>query len=175
MLLFAGIFLSVVGVAGLAGADTNTHYWFIAIMLLLTRVGASIATPPMMAAPLLGLPAAQMQRGAGLGNFSVIFGGSNGTALYVVFLEQRIEHHAANLGATQTFANSTAQELLSGAGMLLSPAGVSNLEREGLAVSHLKDVIVAQAHALGFQDGFLFIGVSMAVAFLPLLFMRSLR
>lgn len=175
LLLFVGILLSVVGVAGLAGADTNTHYWFIAIMLLLTRVGASIATPPMMAAPLLGLPPAQMQRGAGLANFSVIFGGSNGTALYVVFLEQRIERHAANLGATQTFANDTAQELLDGAGMLLSPSGVSNLERSGLAVHHLKEVIVAQANALSFQDGFVFIGVSMVIAFLPLLFMRSMK
>jgi hypothetical protein len=62
-----------------------------------------------------------------------------------------------------------------GAGMLLSSVGVSSLEREGLAVSHLKEVIVAQANALGFQDGFLSIGVSMAMAFLPLLLMRSLK
>lgn len=171
-LLFAGIFLSVIGILGLVGADTNTQYWYIAAMLLFTRVGAAIATPPMMAAPLFGLPLAQMQRGAGIANFSVIFGGSNGAALYVVFLEQRIQYHASNLGATQTFANDTARELLSGAGMLLSPAGVSELEREGLAVGHLESVIIAQANALGFQDGFIFIGVSMLAAFIPLLFMR---
>ena len=129
----------------------------------------------MMAAPLLGLPPEKMQRGAGLANFSVIFGGSNGAALYVVFLEQRIQYHASNLGATQTFANDTARELLSGAGMMLSQAGVTDLERGGLAVGHLNSVIVAQANALGFQDGFIFVGVSMLAALIPLLLMRGKR
>lgn len=171
-LLIVGISLSVFSIYGLTDADTNTHYWYIAAMLLISRLGAAIATPPMMAAPLFGLPPAQMQRGAGIANFSVIFGGSNGAALYVVFLEQRIQLHASNLGTTQTFANGTAQELLSGAGMMLSRAGVPDMERDGLAIGHLKETIIAQANAMGFQDGFIFIGVSLLVAFIPLLFMQ---
>ena len=144
-------------------------------MLIVSRIGAAIATAPMMAAPLLGLPPAQMQRGAGLTNFAVIFGGSNGAAVYVVFLEQRIQYHASNLGSTQTFANETARELLQGAGALLAQAGVTDLERGGLAVGHLRQVIIAQANALGFQDGFVFVYVSMALAFIPLLMMRPKR
>ena len=175
MLLSIGILLSVVSIYGLTNADTNTHYWYIAAMLIVSRIGAAIATAPMMAAPLLGLPPAQMQRGAGLTNFAVIFGGSNGAAVYVVFLEQRIQYHASNLGSTQTFANETARELLQGAGALLAQAGVTDLERGGLAVGHLRQVIIAQANALGFQDGFVFVYVSMALAFIPLLMMRPKR
>jgi MFS transporter, DHA2 family, multidrug resistance protein len=172
MLLTIGIILSVVSIYGLTTADTNTHYWYIVAMLLISRLGAAIATPPMMSAPLLGLPLAQMQRGAGLTNFAVIFGGSNGAAVYVVFLQQRIEYHVNNLAATQTYANETTRELLSGAEMLLSQAGVSNLERNGMAVGHLAQMIIAQANALGFQDGFIFVSASMLMAVLPLLFMR---
>ena len=175
MLLTIGVFLSAVSIYGLTNADTNTHYWYIAAMLVISRIGSAVATAPMMAAPLLGLPPTKMQRGAGLTNFAVIFGGSNGAALYVVFLEQRIQYHAANLGATQTFANDTAQELLQGAGSLISQAGVTDLERNGLAVGHLKQVIIAQANALGFQDGFVFICLSILLAFVPLLFMRPKR
>jgi MFS transporter, DHA2 family, multidrug resistance protein len=170
-LLFIGLVISSVSVFGLIDADSNTHYWYIVLMLLLTRIGSAIVTPPMMTAPLLGLPASQMQRGAGLANFAVIFGGANGAALYAVFLEQRIQHHATTLGATQTFANDTARELLQSAGMLISQAGVSDLVRDGIALSHLGQMIVAQATALGFQDGFIFIGLSMVVPFLPLIFM----
>jgi len=170
-LLFIGLVISSVSVLGLIDADSNTHYWYIVLMLLLTRIGSAIVTPPMMTAPLLGLPASQMQRGAGLANFAVIFGGANGAALYAVFLEQRIQHHATTLGATQTFANDTARELLQSAGMLISQAGVSDLVRDGIALSHLGQMIVAQATALGFQDGFIFIGLSMVVSFLPLIFL----
>jgi EmrB/QacA subfamily drug resistance transporter len=175
VLLAIGISLSVVSIYGLTTADTNTQYWYIAVLLLISRIGAAVATPPMMAVPLLKLPPAKMQRGAGLANFAVIFGGSNGAAIYVVFLEQRIQYHASNLGSTQTFANDTARELLQGAGALLAQAGVTDLERGGLAVGHLKQVIIAQANALGFQDGFLFITVSLLTATIPLLFLRPKR
>ena len=154
-------------------ADSNTHYWYIAVMLLITRIGSAIVTPPMMTAPLLGLPADQMQRGAGLANFAVIFGGANGAALYAVFLEQRIQHHASFLAATQTYANDTTRELLNGAGMLISQAGVFDPAHDAVAVWHLKEMIVAQATALGFQDGFVFIAVSMMIPFIPLIFMSQ--
>ncbi len=175
VLLALGISFSVVSIFGLADSDTNTQYWYIAAMLIVSRIGAAVATAPMMAAPLAGLPPARMQRGAGLTNFAVIFGGSNGAACYVVFLEQRIQYHASNLGATQTFANDTAHELLSNAGALLSQAGLGDLEQSGMAAGHLSQVITAQATALGFQDGFVFVYVSMALAFIPLLLMRSVR
>ena len=172
-LLFVGLVISSVSVFGLADADSNTHYWYIAAMLLITRIGSAIVTPAMMTAPLLGLPADQMQRGAGLTNFAVIFGSANGAALYSVFLEQRIQHHASFLAATQTFANDTTRELLYGAGMLISQAGVSGLVRDGVTMWHLKEMIVAQATALGFQDGFVFIGISLMIPFIPLIFLSQ--
>ena len=172
-LLFVGLVISSVSVFGLTDADSNTHYWYIAAMLLITRIGSAIVTPPMMTAPLLGLPANQMQRGAGLANFAVIFGGANGAALYAVFLEQRIQHHASLLAATQTFANDTTRELLYSVGRLISQAGVSDLVRDGVAVWHLKEMIVAQATALAFQDGFVFIGISLLIPFIPLIFMSQ--
>ena len=172
-LLFVGLAISSVSVLGPTDADSITHYWYIAAMLLITPIGSVIVTPPMMAAPLLGLPADQMQRGAGLANFAVNFGVANGAALYAVFLEQRIQNHASFLAATQTFDNDTTRELLYGASMLISRAGVSGLVRDGVTVWHLKEMIVAQATALGFQDGFVFIGISMMIPFIPLIFVSQ--
>lgn len=171
-LLVVGLLTTALSVFAMAVADVETGFWFIAMMLLISRVGSAIVTPPMMAAPLLGLPPQQMQRGAGLANFAVIFGGSNGVGCYVLLLEHRIEVYASNLGWTQTFGNATAQDLVRGAGALLVEAGLSDIERDGMAIDHLSRVIVAQANALGFQDGFLFIGLSLLAPFIPLLFVR---
>jgi EmrB/QacA subfamily drug resistance transporter len=171
-LLALGVFVSVVSVFALAVADANTHFWYVAFVLLLSRVGSAIVTPPMMTAPLLGLAASQMQRGAGLTNFAVIFGGSNGVGFYALLLEQRIEFHASNLAWTQTAANDGAREFLSGADALLAQSGFGELERTGLAIGHLKQVVIAQANTLGFQDGFVFIGISFLIPFIPLLWLR---
>ena len=174
-LLAVGIFISFASIFALAVADANTHFWYVAFILLLTRIGSAIVTPPLMTAPLLGLPASQMQRGAGLANFAVIFGGSNGVGFYALLLERRIEFHASNLGWTQTLANDGAQEMLRGAGALLAQSGLSELQRDGVALSHLRQVIVSQANTLGFQDGFVFIGVSLVIPMDPLLFLRPKR
>ena len=170
-LIGVGILLSAASVFALAIADANTRFWYVVLMLLVTRIGSAIVTPPMMTAPLRGLPAEQMQRGAGLANFAVIFGGSNGVGFYALFLEQRIEVHANYFGWTQTAANEGAREFLSGAFALLAQSGLADFERSGLAVAHLRQVIIAQANALGFQDGFIFIGISIVFAIIPLLWL----
>ena len=90
-----------------------------------------------------------------------------------MFLGQRIQHHASFLAATQTFANDITRELLHSAGLLIPQAGVSDLVRDGVAAWHLKEMIVAQATALGFQDGFVFIGISLMIPFVPLIFMSQ--
>ncbi|MCH9675298.1 MAG: DHA2 family efflux MFS transporter permease subunit [Gammaproteobacteria bacterium] len=172
-LLAVGGLISVVSVFALAIADANTHFWYVAMVLLLSRVGSAIVTPPMMAAPLLGLPASQMQRGAGLTNFAVIFGGSNGVGFYALVLEKRIEFHASHFGWTQTPGNEGAREFLRGATTILKESGLADLERAGVAIGHLRQVVIAQANTLGFQDGFVFIGVSFIIAFIPLLWLRS--
>ena len=144
-------------------------------MLIVSRIGSAIVTPPMMTTPLLGLPPLQMPRGAGLTNFAAVFGGANGIGCYVVLLEQRIQFHASNLGATQNFANGSAVELLREVGGILTEAGASAFERDAMAIQHLNQMVVAQANALGFQDGFLFIGLTVILPFIPLIFMKNRR
>lgn len=174
-LLTAGLIVTAISSFALATADTNTIFWYIAFMLVISRIGSAIVTPPMMTTPLLGLPPLQMPRGAGLTNFAAVFGGANGIGCYVVLLEQRIQFHATNLGATQNFANESAVELLRGVGGMLTEAGASAFEREAMAIDHLNQMIVAQANALGFQDGFLFIGLTVLIPFIPLIFMKNRR
>ncbi len=113
-----------------------------------------------------------MQRGAGLANFAVIFGGSNGVGFYALLLEQRIGFHASHFGWTQTTANDGAREFLGAAAALLAQSGLAEFERAGLAIGHLKQVIIAQANALGFQDGFVFIAISILIPLIPPFFFR---
>lgn len=171
-LLTVGLLVTAISSFALATADTNTVFWYIAFLLVISRFGSAIVTPPMMTTPLLGLAPLQMSRGAGLTNFAAVFGGANGIGCYVVLLEQRIQFHASNLGATQHFANESAAELLRGVGGMLSDAGASAFERDALAIAHLNRMVIAQANALGFQDGFLFIGFSVLIAFIPLIFLK---
>lgn len=174
-LLAVGLLVTAISSFALATADANTIFWYIAFMLIVSRIGSAIVTPPMMTTPLLGLPPVQMPRGAGLTNFAAVFGGANGIGCYVVLLEQRIQFHASNLGATQNFANDAAVELLRGVGGILTEAGASAFERDAMAIQHLNQMVVAQANALGFQDGFLFIGLTVILPFIPLIFMKNRR
>lgn len=176
MVMIFGSVIIVASVSMLIGADANTVFWYVAISLLIGRVGSAFTSPALNTTAIGALTPQQMRRGAGITNLSLMFGGSTGISIYVLLLENRIEFHATQLGATQTMANSTTMEMLGRVSGQLAGTGLPDAVQQGIAINYLDSVITAQANMLGFQDGFFFLTcVAMGPLIPVLLLMRKRR
>ncbi|MEM7253644.1 MAG: DHA2 family efflux MFS transporter permease subunit [Pseudomonadota bacterium] len=171
-----GLIIIAASTAMLIGADANTLFWYVAISLLIGRVGSAFANPAINTTAMSALTPQKMRDGAGITNLSLMFGGSTGISVYVIALEYRTEFHAAHLGATQTAANNTTVEMLRLVAQRLSEAGLAEATQQNVAKSYLDSVITAQATALSFQDGFLLLTLVSLGPLLPVaLLLRNRR
>ncbi|MGZ0189665.1 MAG: MFS transporter, partial [Alphaproteobacteria bacterium] len=171
-----GLGIIAISAITLAGADSNTVFWYIAIALLLGRLGSAFVSPALNTTAIGALSPAQMRRGAGVANLALMLGGSTGISCFVVLLEQRTQFHATNLGATQTTANSATLEMLNAINGRLASGGLDAATQQGLAMNYLDQVIIAQANILGFQDGFVALSVVAVIPLIPvLLLLRKKR
>ncbi len=176
MVMIFGSVIIVASVSMLIGANSNTVFWYVAISLLIGRVGSAFTSPALNTTAIGALTPQQMRRGAGITNLSLMFGGSTGISIYVLLLENRIEFHATQLGATQTVANATTMEMLGMVSGQLAGSGLPDALQDGVAMTYLNSVITAQANMLGFQDGFFFLTcVAMGPLIPVLLLMRKRR
>ena len=171
MVMVFGCLIIVSSVSMLVGADPNTVFWYVAISLLIGRVGSAFTSPALNTTAIGALTPEQMRRGAGVTNLSLMIGGSTGISVYVLLLENRIEFHATQLGATQTAGNATTVEMLGMVSGQLAGTGLPDAVQDGVAMTYLNSVITAQANMLGFQDGFFFLTLISAVPLIPVLFL----
>ena len=146
-----------------------------AASLLIGRIGTAFTSPAVNTTAMSALTPQEMWRGAGVTNLSLMLGGSTGISVYVVLLENRIEFHATQLGATQTTANSTTVEMLGMVTGRLAGTGLPDAVQQGVAMSYLTDVVTAQANMLGFQDGFFFLTCVALGPIIPVLFLLRNR
>ncbi len=166
LVMIVGLIIIFASVSMLVSADANTVFWYVALSLLLGRVGSALANPAINTAAINALSPAQMRQGAGVTNLFLMFGGSTGISIYVIVLEFRTEFHASYLGVTQTAANHTTVDMLGRVAGQLSSAGLSEPVQQNVAMFYLERVVTAQANVLGFQDGFYLLAL---VALAPLL------
>ena len=101
-----------------------------------------------------------------------MLGGSCGINALVVVLERRVEVHSDAFTSTQTSANTATRELLGSVHGLLNEGGIPQGLRDPVALDYLSDVLNAQANTLGFQDGFIAVGLVSMIAILPVLMLR---
>jgi MFS transporter, DHA2 family, multidrug resistance protein len=167
VVITAGMFIFAVSVLFMANADVDTVFWNIALYLFVGRIGVALISPALNAAALAALPAAQMPRGAGVVNLFLMLGGSCGINTLVVVLERRIEFHSDAFTATQTSANAATRELLISIQGLLNNAGVPESLHIPVALHYLGNVVQEQANTLGFQDGFITVGLVSMLGLIP--------
>jgi EmrB/QacA subfamily drug resistance transporter len=166
VVMIFGLIIIFVSVSMLASADTNTVFSYVALSLLIGRVGSALANPAINTTAIGALNPQQMRQGAGVTNLFLMFGGSTGISLYVIVLEYRTEFHASYLSLTQTVANDTTLEMLGSIAGRLSNAGLPDALQQSVSMYYLDRVVTAQANVLGFQDGFYLLAL---VALAPLL------
>ncbi len=165
-MVILGLCLFALGNYFISQSNVNTSFLSLALLIIVARFGMAVIIPSLDSSALRALSAEQLHRGSGALNFIRQLGGSCGVTVLVVFIERRTQFHADAMAATQT-ANSTSLELLSSVRALLAEAGVSdNLLAPG-ALYYLGKMIVAQASARGFNDGFLIIALVFALAVIP--------
>ncbi|MBT5664930.1 MAG: DHA2 family efflux MFS transporter permease subunit [Rhodospirillaceae bacterium] len=173
MVIFIGMMVFAVSVVLMADADIDTVFWNIALYLFIGRVGVALVAPALNAVALAALPASQITRGAGVVNLFLMLGGSCGINLLVVILERRIEFHSDALTTTQTSANAATMELLYSVRGILNSGGIPDGLHIPVALNYLGDVVRAQANTLGFQDGFIAVGLVSMVALIPVFFLTQ--
>tara|TARA_R110002073_G_scaffold265858_1_gene428909 strand:- start:269 stop:1819 length:1551 start_codon:yes stop_codon:yes gene_type:complete len=175
IIMIFGLVIIVTSVSMLIGADGNTVFWYVAISLLIGRVGSAFTSPALNTTAIGALSPQQMRRGAGVTNLALMMGGSTGISVYVILLEMRIEFHATQLGATQTAANGTTIEMLGKVTGQLAGTGMPEVMQQGIAMQYLNSVVTAQANMLGFQDGFFFLTMVAVAPLIPVLFLLRKR
>jgi hypothetical protein len=156
----------------MADSDVDTVYWSIAFYLFIGRIGVALISPSLNSAALAALPASQITRGAGAVNLCLMLGGSCGINTLVVLLERRIEFHSKSFTSTQTSGNNATMEMLDGVRGLLNAGGVPDALLDSLALDYLGEIVSAQANTLGFQDGFIAVGVVSMCSIVPVLLLR---
>lgn len=157
----------------MAGVDTDTSFWGLAIWILIGRVGLGLAMPSMNAGALRALPPRWLGQGAGAINFARQMGGALGVNLLSILLEQHTELYAQTIITTQDgTAGSATLEFLRLADGLLRQDGVPDTQVLGGTYDVLSHVVQAQAGMLGFRDSFLAAAAACLIAMLPAMAMH---
>jgi MFS transporter, DHA2 family, multidrug resistance protein len=166
-LVIIGLCMFALGNYFMSQSNVNTSFATFACLIIVARFGMALIIPSLDSSTLRALPTEQLHRGSGTFNFFRQLGGACGVTVVVAFIERRTQFHVEAMAVTQTTANSTSLELLSKVRSLLADGGVSeNLLGPG-ALHYLGKMIVAQASALGFNDGFLIIALVFILAVIP--------
>jgi MFS transporter, DHA2 family, multidrug resistance protein len=167
LMVICGLVMFALGNYLMSGTDANTTFLAFALMIIVARCGMALILPSLSASALRALTPEQLHRGSGTINFMRQLGGACGVTALVIVVEQRTQFHAEAMAATQSYSNTTSQELLSKVMELLAEAGVSENVRGPGALHFLGEVIEAQAVARGFSDGFLMIAIVFLLAAIP--------
>ena len=170
--IIAGMLIFVAAVLLMADADIDTVFWSMAFYLFISRIGVAMVSPSLNSAALAALPPDQVHRGAGAVNLFLMLGGSCGINSLVVVLERRVEFHSDAFTSTQTSANTATRELIGSVHGLLNEGGIPDGLRDSVALDYLGDVVSAQANTLGFQDGFVAVGLVSLISIIPVLLLR---
>ncbi|MBJ38539.1 MAG: hypothetical protein CMD83_08775, partial [Gammaproteobacteria bacterium] len=170
--IIAGMLIFVAAVLLMADADIDTVFWSMAFYLFISRIGVAMVSPSLNSAALAALPPDQVHRGAGAVNLFLMLGGSCGINSLVVVLERRGEFHSDAFTSTQTSANTATRELIGSVHGLLNEGGIPDGLRDSVALDYLGDVVSAQANTLGFQDGFVAVGLVSLISIIPVLLLR---
>ncbi len=167
LMVMSGLAAFALGTGLMMTSDVNTPFWTFAFFAVISRAGLGFILPSLSSTALSALTAAELPKGSGNMNFIRQLGGASGTNLIVVWLLMQTSVHGDAFTATQTAGNNASAVLLSGVSDLLTAAGLSEGVREGLALSYLSNVVLAQAESFAFQDCFLALAAVFAFAILP--------
>jgi len=172
-LVVVGLLLFALGATLLQSTSVDTAFYVLVFYVIIGRIGQSIMLPAINVSALSALPPDKLNNGSGTINFTRLMGGAFGVNLLVAYMEHRREYHAYDLTATQTPDNILSREVLDQIMDLLSQGGASDAMLNLGSLQFLGQVIVTQANALGFRDGFMIIALVFLCALVPAFMLKT--
>lgn len=189
VMITAGLLLFAWSSLLMAGLDTNTPFWSLAIWIALGRIGLSLIMPSLNAGALRALPPQLLGQGSGALNFVRQLGGAIGTNLLAVMSERRGQLYAHAFATSQDTANPATVDMLRqllsyllaeggiaeggiAPGFGAESIGLAEGQRLGYALDYLGRMLAAQAAMMGYRDGFLLVAIAFVIAIPPAWLMR---
>ena len=166
-MIIAGLLCFAISSYGMSLVDTNTSFWTMAWLVVMTRVGLALIKPSLNLSALRPLPQELLTHGAGMINFARQLGAAFGVNTLSLILDERTMFHSNSLTSTQSAANSATAELLTQMQALLAQAGLAADIQSAAALHHLGKVVYAQASTFGFRDSFLVCALIFMIALVP--------
>jgi len=166
-MIIAGLLCFALSSYWLGFVDTNTSFWMIAWLVVLSRIGLALIKPSLNLAALRPLRSEQLSQGAGMINFARQLGGAFGVNSLSIMLDRRTTFHSEALTSTQSASNSATAELLQQMQALLAQSGAAADILVSGSLHYLGRVVEAQAYTLGFRDSFLLCALIFAVSLIP--------
>jgi len=157
----------------MVSADINTSFWTFCWWIILSRIGMGLVAPSLNLSAMQALPMEHLQQGAGAINFVRQLGGAFGVNLLSLALTRRIQFHRDSVFATQSFDHSGSQAALVDIQHSLAPAGLSAIEAQYVSYRTLGQMIYHEAEIFAFQDGFLALGIMLALSLIPIWMLRK--
>ena len=174
VMITGGLLLFSLGFVLMAGADSETTFWSMVVLVIVSRLGLGFINPSLNTSSLKALPPEKVRQGAGVANFMRQLGGAFGINLMVAFFEMRTRFHIEAITPTQDYGNRTAAELLHQIEQLLERSGLPRETQKAGAIDYLGNMLYTQAQWLAFSDTFIVIAVLALCAVPPaLLLSRS--
>lgn len=171
VLIYIGLGLSALSCLLLAGADADTGFWTLVLWTIFGRLGFAFIFPALGIGSLKVLPLHFLAQGSGIINFTRQLGGAFGVNLLASALIARSAFHAEGFTADQTADNQTMMELARQLQHLFARLGTPDIQQFPAAMQYIGRMIGAQANLLGYQDGFMILGITGIVAMVPAMLM----
>ncbi len=142
---------------------------------LVRAMGQPLIMVPLSSVATAGIPRAQAGSASGLFNMMRNLGGSIGIAALATLLTQREQFHSNRLGESVSLYNLPTQESINRATQYFVSRGADLSTAQNQAIASLANRVHEQAYIQAFNDCFYFIGFSLLVSGLAVLFLKKMK
>ena len=148
----------------LARVDMLAAFWTLAWMIAVGRVGLGLVVPSLNLGAMSSVPRELVPYATSTLNFIRMTGASIGVNALAILLDARIDGYRANLSATQTPDNVKTMEVVGAIADRLEVTALTEIQKTGVALSYLNDVLHLKASELAFHDGFMALVIGFVLA-----------
>lgn len=135
-------------------AEPTTPFFVLAGWILLSRMGMGFIFPALSAGSIRLLPMENLAQGASMMNVTRQLGGAFGVNILAVVLDAEISGSMERVAATQTPSNGATSAYIRTVSEIAESGGLTDLQAEAVAISHLTRTLTIEGANFGFQHSF---------------------
>ncbi|WP_416899862.1 MAG: DHA2 family efflux MFS transporter permease subunit [Minwuia sp.] len=164
MVVGFGLVMFAVSFFLMSFADPDTAFITLAFYILISRAGMGFIFPSLSAGSVRLLPMTHLAQGSSIMNFTRQLGGAFGVNILAVLLDRQITNNTDHVAATQTAANHTSEAYVRIIAEMAERGGLTDIQAEAVAYSHLAKALQTEAASFGFQTSFFYGSIAFLVS-----------